>query len=53
LVSDCQRNEAAQEGMARGSDERDERAEWNAQEGAATDAGAVGEHISEFDGAVG
>ena len=44
---------AAQGGIARGSDEREECAERKAQEGAATDSCAVGEDISEFHGAAG
>src|ERR1017187_9403681 len=41
LVSNCQRNEAAQEELSRGSEDCDPCADRQAQQGAATDAGAV------------
>ena len=44
---------AAQEGIARGSNQRGQGAERKAQQGAATDASAVGDDISEFHGAAG
>jgi len=52
-VSGCQGNEAAQEGIARGSENGDQGANGEAQQGAATDACAVGENIPEFYGAAG
>ena len=52
-VSDCQGNEAAQEGITRGSENGDQRADRQAQQGAATDAHAVCNHVSEFHGAAG
>src|ERR1039458_4688160 len=47
-VSDCQGNEAAQEGITRGSENGDAGADRQAQQGAATDARAVGDYIPKF-----
>jgi len=47
-VSGCQGNEAAQEGIARGSEKGDQRADRQTQQGAATDAHAVCNHVPEF-----
>ena len=53
MFSDCQGNEAAQEGITRGSEDGDEGADGLAEEGAASDAGAVGDNVAELDGAAG
>jgi hypothetical protein len=41
-------DEVAQEGITRGSDERDQRSDRQAQQGAATDAHAICDHVPEF-----
>src|ERR1017187_8198916 len=47
-VSDCQGNEAAQEGITRGSKNGDQFAERKARHGAATDSCAVGEQMPQL-----
>jgi hypothetical protein len=53
MFSDCQGNEAAQEGITGGSEDSEDGADGLAEEGAASDAGAVGDDVAEFDGAAG
>src|ERR1039458_8989118 len=53
MFSDCEGNEAAQEGITGGSEDSEEGADRLAEEGAASDASAVGDNVAELDGAAG
>ena len=49
--SSWREDRAAQEGITRGSEDGDQCPDWQAEQGAATDARAVGDYIPKFNSA--